>query len=113
MIYIFDNGEPYSNQTLYFVEAPEDFGNWFNVVYRRWIEGAEYRPLTIVATTTSLAWCPRPPYTPRPAEFLDLPIEEHPMKEFGTMDAVEFLQCRDVIQERDGKPRPRYRLEVA
>jgi hypothetical protein len=28
------------------------------------------------------------------------------------MPATEFLKCDPVIQERDGKPRPHYRLEV-
>ncbi len=112
MIYILDNGEPYSNHTLYFVEAPDDFGAWFNEVYRPWVEGAEYRPLMIVGTTNALAWRPRPPYTPRPVEALDLPIEDHPMREFSTMPVAKFLKCGAVIHERDGGPRPRYRLEV-
>src|ERR1019366_10366402 len=103
MIYVIDNGESYSDQTLYFVEGPEDFGAWFNDVYRPWVEGAEYRPLMIVATTSTLAWCPRLPYTLRPAKSLVLPIEVHPMKEFGTMDVVKFLKCGAVMQERDGK----------
>jgi hypothetical protein len=113
MIYVIDNGQSYSNQTLYFVEAPEDFGAWFNEVYQPWVESAEYRPLMIVATTSALAWRPLLPYTPRPAKSLGLPIEDHPMKEFGTMDVVKFLKCKDVVQKRDGKPRSRYRLEVA
>jgi hypothetical protein len=112
MIYIFDNGEVYSNHMLYFVEAPDDFGTWFNEVYRPWVDGAEYRPLMIVGTTEALAWRSRLPYTPRPPEKFDLSLEEDPMREFSTMPATEFLEREDVIQERDGTPRPRYRLET-
>jgi len=53
MIFILDNGEVYSNHALYFVDAPEDFGVWFNDVYRPWLDGTEYRPLMIVATAPS------------------------------------------------------------
>ena len=113
MIYIFDNGEAYSNHMLYFVEAPDDFGAWFNEVYRPWVEGAEYRPLMIVATTNALAWTPRLPFTPRSPERFDLPLKDHPMKEFATIPVTKFLKREAVIQERNGKPRPRYRLEIA
>jgi hypothetical protein len=112
MIYVIDNGEAYSNHTLYFVEAPDDFGTWFNEVYRPWVEGAEYRPLMIVATTNALAWIPRLPFTPRPPEQFDLSLEDDPMKEFSTMPVTKFLECENVMQERDGQNRPRYRLEV-
>jgi hypothetical protein len=54
MIYIFDNGEVYSNHALYFVDAPEDFGAWFNDVYLPWVDGAVYRPLMIVATAPAV-----------------------------------------------------------
>jgi hypothetical protein len=112
MIYIFDNGEAYSNHTLYFVKAPDDFGAWFNEVYRPWVDGIEYRPLMSVATTSAIQHLQRVPYTPRPANWLDLTIEEHPMHELSTMSVVDFL-AKAVEQERDGKPRPRYRLEVS
>jgi hypothetical protein len=111
MIYILDNGEVYSNHTLYFVDAPDDFGAWFNNVYRPWIDGTEYRPLTIVATAPAVERRERVAYNPRPADNLDLPIEEFPMHEFSTMLVVDFL-AKIVVQERDGKPRPRYRLEI-
>ena len=111
MIYIFDNGEVYSNHTLYFVDAPEDFGAWFNDVYRSWIDGTEYRPLMVVATAPAVERCERVPYNPRPVDKLDLPIEDDPMHEFSTMPVVDFL-AKIVEQERDGKPRPRYRLEI-
>ncbi len=113
MIYLFDNGEAYSNHTLYFVEAPADFGTWFNTVYRPWVDGAEYRPLMIVGTTDALAWIPRLPYTARQPDALDLSIEDHPMKEFATMPVVKFMRCGALVHERNGLPRPRYHLEVA
>jgi hypothetical protein len=110
MIYIFDNGEVYSNHALYFVDAPEDFGAWFNDVYRPWIDGAEYRPLMIVATAPTVERRERVPYNPRPVDQLDLPIEEFPMREFSTMPVVDFL-VKIVQQKRAGRLRPRYRLE--
>ncbi len=111
MIFIFDNGEVFSNHVLYFVEAPDDFGAWFNDVYRPWVDGIEYRPLMIVATAPAVERCERIPYNPRPADALDLPIEEFPLHEFTTMPALDFL-AKIVEQKRDGKPRPRYRLEA-
>jgi hypothetical protein len=110
MIFIFDNGEVFSNHALYFVDAPEDFGAWFNNVYRPWIDGIEYRPLMIVATAPAVERRERLPYNPRPVDKFDLPIEDDPMHEFSTMSVVDFL-AKIVEQKRDGKPRPRYRLE--
>jgi hypothetical protein len=112
MIYVIDNGESYSNHTLFFVEAPDDFGAWFNEVYRLWVEGAEYRPLMIVGTTNALAWVPRLSFTPMPPGRFDISHEDAPMKEFSTMSVVDFL-AKAVEQERNGKPRPRYRLEAS
>ena len=110
MIYIFDNGEVFSNHALFFVDAPEDFGAWCNEGYRPWIDGAEYRPLMIVATAPSVERRERVPYTPRPLDKFDMSIEDDPMHEFSTMPAVDFL-AKIVEQKRDGEPRPRYRLE--
>jgi hypothetical protein len=110
MIYIFDNGEAYSNHALYFVDAPEDFGAWFNGVYLPWVDGAVYRPLMIVATAPAVERRERVAYSPRPVDKFDLPIEDDPMHEFSTMPVVDFL-AKIVEQKRDGKPRPRYRLE--
>jgi hypothetical protein len=111
MIYIFDNGEVYSNHTLYSVDAPEDFGAWFNDVYRPWLDGTEYRPLMIVATAPAVERRERVPYTPRPVDKFDLSIEDDPMHEFSTMSVVDFL-AKIVVRERDGRPRPRYRVEI-
>ena len=112
MIYLFDNGEVYSNHALYFVEAPADFGTWFNTVYRPWVDGAEYRPLMIVGTTEELSWIPRLPYTARRPDALELSVENHPMKKFATMPLGKFMRCGALVQERDGQHRPRYCLEV-
>jgi hypothetical protein len=111
MIFIFDNGEAFSNHALYFVDAPADFESWFDGVYRPWIDGAEYRPLMIVATAPAVERRERIPYNPRPADKLDLPIEEFPLREFTTMPVVDFL-AKIVEQKRDGEPRPHYRLEA-
>jgi len=111
MIFIFDNGEVFSNHALYFVDAPADFGVWFNSVYRPWIDGAEYRPLMIVATAPAVERRERVPYNPRPIDKFDLSIEDDPMHEFSTMSVVDFL-AKIVVQERDGRPRPHYRLEI-
>jgi hypothetical protein len=112
MIWIFDNGEAFSNHALYFVEAPADFGVWFDGIYRPWIDGAEYRPLMIVATAPTVERRERGPYSLRPIkEGYEVSIDEEPMHEFSTMPVVDFL-AKIVEQVRDGKPRPRYRLEV-
>jgi hypothetical protein len=112
MIFILDNGEAFSNHTLLFVDAPEDFDRWFNDVYRPWIDGAEYRPLMIVATAPSVERRERGSYNLRPVkEGYEVSIDEEPMHEFSTMPVVDFL-AEIVVQERDGEPRPRYRLEV-
>jgi hypothetical protein len=112
MIFIFDNGEAYSNHALYFVDAPADFGLWFDGVYRPWIDGAEYRPLMIVATAPAVERRERGSYNLRPIkEGYEVSVDEEPMHEFSTMPVVDFL-AKIVEQERDGKPRPRYRLEI-
>jgi hypothetical protein len=111
MIFIFDNGEAHSSHALYFVDAPADFGEWFDGVYRPWIDGAEYRPLMIVATSPAVERRERVPYKPRPLDKFDMSIEDDPMHEFSTMPVVDFL-AKIVVQERDGKPRPRYRVEI-
>ena len=110
MIYIFDNGESYSNHALYFVEAPEDFGAWFNDVYRSWVDGAEYRPLMIVAMAPSIEQRAAIPFNLRPIRNYEVPFEEEPEREFSTMPVIDFL-AKIVEQARDGEPRPRYRLE--
>ena len=112
MIFILDNGEAVSNHALYFVDAPADFGLWFDSVYRPWIDGAEYRPLMIVATAPAVERRERGSYNLRPIkEGYEVSIDEEPMHEFSTMPVVDFL-AKIVEQERDGKPRPRYRLEI-
>jgi len=65
----------------------------------------------IVATAPAVERRERVPYTPRPIDKFDLSIEDDPMHEFSTMPVVDFL-AKIVVQERDGKPRPRYRLEI-
>jgi hypothetical protein len=123
MIFIFDNGESYSNHALFFVDAPADFGDWFDGVYRLWVNGSEYRPLMIVATAPAIERRERGPYAVRPIKKdtaggpawpgTEVSIEdEPPLYELSTMPAVEFL-AKIARQERDGQPRPRYRLEDA
>ena len=112
MIFVLDNGESYSNHALYFVEAPDDFGTWFNEVYRPWVDGSEYRPLMIVATAPAVERRERGSYNLRPIRVgYETAIEDEPMHEFTTMSALDFL-AKIVEQKRDGKPRPRYRLET-
>jgi hypothetical protein len=122
MIFILDNGESYSNHALFFVDAPADFGAWFNDVYRRWVDGIEYRPLMIVATAPAIERRERGPYALRPIKkgaaggpawpSYEVAIEdEPPLYELSTMPVLDFL-AKIVEQERDGQPRPRYRLEA-
>jgi hypothetical protein len=112
MIYIFDNGESYSNHALFFVDAPEDFGAWFNGVYRPWIDGAEYRPLMIVGTAPAIERRERGSFNLREIrKGYEVAIEdEPPLYELMTMPVVDFL-AKFVEQTRGGQPRPRYRLE--
>jgi hypothetical protein len=122
VIFILDNGESYSNHALFFVDAPDDFESWFNGVYRPWVDGIEYRPLMIVATAPAVERRERGPYVLRPIKkgaaglawpSTEVAIEdEPPLYEFATMPVVDFL-AKIVEQERDGQPRPRYRLEDA
>ena len=117
MIFIFDNGKTYSDHALYFVEAPADFEQWFNSVYRPWVDGTEDRPMMIVAVADKVERRERLPFT------LETPTSnvgklwaeaqsEMPPYEFATIPVTKFLKREAVMQERDGKPRPRYRLEV-
>jgi len=36
MIYIIHKGRPHSDHALHFISAPDDFGAWFNEIYRPW-----------------------------------------------------------------------------
>jgi hypothetical protein len=116
MIFILDNGKPYSDHALYFVEAPDDFERWFNVTYRPWVNGMEDGPLMIVAVAEKVEQRERIPYSLRPPSGQwgdDGSIEMPALHEFSTMPVAKFLESNAVMQKRDGKPRPRYRLEVA
>ena len=116
MIYIFDNGKPYSDHALYFIEAPDDFGAWFNGVYRPWVDGVEDGPLMIVAVADKVERCERIPYTLPPPSGQwgdDGSFKMPPLHEFSTMPVAEFLESDAIVQKRIGKLRPRHRLEVA
>ena len=63
----------------------------------------------IVATAPAVERRERLPYNPRSVDKFDLSIEDDPMHEFSTMSVVDFL-AKIVVQKRDGKPRPLYRL---
>ena len=57
-IFIIDNGLRYSGHALYFVEAPEDFGEWFMQTLVPWLRsgsmpGAE---MHILGTCESVHW---------------------------------------------------------
>ena len=69
----------------------------------------------IVATAPAVERRERGPYTLRPIKKGrggdEVPIEdEPPLYELSTMPVLDFL-AKIVEQERDGQPRPRYRLE--
>jgi len=111
MIFILDNGEAFSNHTLLFVDAPEDF------------DRCSMTSIVLGSTAPSIAaddrgHAPsverreRGSYNLRPVkEGYEVSIDEEPMHEFSTMRSSIFL-AEIVVQERDGEPRPRYRLEV-
>jgi hypothetical protein len=100
MIYIIHNGRPHSDHALHFVSAPDDFGAWFNEIYRPWADGTEEHPVTIVAYETKVEWREDP---------LGLGVPQP--RGFSTMSVNQFLKSDAIIQQRDGTPRPSYRLE--
>jgi hypothetical protein len=112
MIYILDNGHPYSAHALYFVDAPADFEEWWNGVYRPWVDGAEEYALMIVGVADEIESREPPPHTLAPPPRFSLRMaEDPPSHALSTMPVVKFLESRALEQKRDGKPRPRYRLE--
>jgi|SRR5271157_2127054 len=56
--YVIDNGLRYSSKALYFVEAPSDFGKWFNGVLLPWLRRNSMRgdSLSIIGTSHSITW---------------------------------------------------------
>jgi hypothetical protein len=102
MIYIVHNGRPQSDHALHFVAAPDDFGAWFNEIYRPWADGTEEHPVTIVGIAPKVEWREDP---------LGLGFSVRQSRGFSTMSGNQFLRSDAIVQERDGKPRPRYRSE--
>ncbi|MGD0838017.1 MAG: hypothetical protein ABSB49_15365 [Polyangia bacterium] len=109
------NGKYYSDHALFFVEAPADFEHWWNNVYRPWVDGAEDYALMIAGVADEIEPREPPPYTLAPAGEGwggDLrKYEDPPTYKLSTMPVVKFLKSSALEQKRDGKPRPRYRLE--
>ena len=102
MIYIIHKGQPHSDHALHFVSAPEDFGAWFNEIYRPWADGTEEHPVTIVGIAPKVEWREDP---------LGLGVGAPQPRGFSTMSVNQFLRSDAIIQQRDGTPRPSYRLE--
>jgi hypothetical protein len=94
MVFVIDNGQCYSSHTLYFVDAPKDFGAWFEEVLIPWLQSHAHIQgyMKIVATTTSLTWR---------------------SVKGGTLDWDEFLGDIESYNydETPLQPRPKYRLE--
>jgi hypothetical protein len=99
MIYIIHNGRPRSDHVLYFVAARNDFGAWFNEIYRPWVDGAEEHPVTIVGVAPKVEWSEDP---------LGLGLGAPQPRGFSTMSGNQFLKSDAIIQQRDGVPRPSY-----
>lgn len=102
MIYIIHKGRPHSDHALHFVSAPDDFGAWFNEIYRPWADGTEEHPVTIVGIAPKVEWREDP---------LGLGVGAPQPRGFSTMSVNQFLRSDAIIQQRDGTPRPGYRLE--
>ena len=102
MIYIIHKGRPHSDHALHFVSAPDDFGAWFNEIYRPWADGTEEHPVTIVGIAPKVEWREDP---------LGLGVGAPQPRGFSTMSVNQFLRSEAIIQQRDGTPRPGYRLE--
>lgn len=58
MIYVIDNGASCSDHRLYFVEAPEDFGEWWGSILLPWLAAADElgARMKIVATSPKIEW---------------------------------------------------------
>jgi len=93
----------YSNHALYFVDAPEDFGAWFNDVYRPWLRGTEYRPLMIGGHRRQRSSRERVPYNPSPVGQVRSVHQDDPCTSFSTMPVVDFL-AKIVEQKRTASP---------
>ena len=81
--YVIDNGRIYSDHALYFVQAPEDFGQWLEQVLVPWLKSHDLtgKLMTIIGTCESIKWLrDRSPIAP--GEFLDdvkdVDYSEHP-----------------------------------
>lgn len=55
MIYIIDNGEHASDYTLYFVEAPPDFGDWWKSTFDPW-QCTRAGRYVLLGVATSVEW---------------------------------------------------------
>jgi hypothetical protein len=102
MIYIIHKGRPHSDHALHFISAPDDFGAWFNEIYRPWADGMEEHPVTIVGIAPKVEWREDP---------LGLDVGVPQPRGFSTMSVNQFLRSDAIIQQRDGTPRPSYKLE--
>jgi hypothetical protein len=97
VIYLIDNGMIYSSKTLYFVEAPEDFKDWFEGILLSWLKQHSMRgeDMKIVGRCTNLG-------------FSDAG--------YKTMTVKEFLEDDMIVESPDygespPEPRPRYQGE--
>ena len=97
MIYILDNGLMYSDHSLYFVQAPEDFGAWFEQTLVPWLKVRNLRGdrMTVVGTCRSVEWA----------------------RDMHSMSLEQFLGDDCVVEEIDydetpPEHRPCYRLET-
>jgi hypothetical protein len=99
MIYIVDNGQDYSDHRMYFVEAPQDFGQWWREKFEPWAKlPSDWRygvcDLSIVGVAPSVDWW-----------------------HGGSYPVVDWLRehiaSDDWCETEEGEtPRPRYRLEA-
>jgi hypothetical protein len=96
--YVVDNGQSYSLQALYFVEAPDDFGQWLEQVLVPWLKDKELEGqlLKVCGTCDEVHWL---------------------VRDRTTMSLHDFLNDSSIVSPFDyleppHQPRPRYREEV-
>jgi hypothetical protein len=93
MIYIIDNGKHYSSHAIHFVEAPDDFGLWFDDVLLSWLKLNDLSggSMQILASALEVTW-----------------REKDATESYG-----DFLESYEIEQFDYGRepaePRPQYR----
>jgi hypothetical protein len=86
VIYIIDNGQPFSMHEIYFVEAASTFENWFDTILTPWRDANHYSKQTIIAVAPDFSWRDKSQYM-SVTDFLNL---SYPYSDRSNGDAPVF-----------------------